>query len=382
MYYKYIYVIKVTYLDWNRELKVHFDGQAFVMQVTGGISRYCTSLAVGLNADPEVDARIIAPLHCNRHLSEEPMAPVVGIKVPFNLRVRRVCRFALRIFSPVLSRCSPPDLVHETYFSHEPVLTYAPRRVTMVHDMIHELYFPGSRVTQYKRDTLARCDHVICNSHHTKKDLCEIFNFPSERASVTHLAYQDFSTAPTITRLSEFNAPPYFLYVGHRAGYKNFDAFLCAFAMTPHLLENFRIVSFGGGPFTDDELRRARQLGLSPQQVVHVAGSDDLLGLAYSNAVAFVYPSLYEGFGIPPLEAMSAGCPVISSNSSSLPEVVGDAALLVDPNDVESLAVAMMEMAQSPDLRRRLVDRGHQQRQLFSWEKCVRDTRDIYESIL
>ena len=363
-------------------MKIVFDGQVFVMQATGGISRYYTHLAAGLNAEPDINACIIAPLHRNVHLSTELFVPVFGLETPPNWQLKNTCRFALRQFSPIVSRWVKPDIVHETYFSRAPFVTNAPRRVTMVHDMIHELFFPGSRVTQDKRDTLARCDHVVCNSYNTKKDLCELFDFPSERVSVTHLAYQDFSNFHNNAVPSILTEAPYFLYVGHRAGYKNFDSLLNAIAIKPWLLKNFRIISFGSDPFTNDEKKRADQLGFSTQNVIHLAGGDDLLGAAYSNAVAFVYPSLYEGFGIPPLEAMSAGCPVISSDTSSLPEVVGNAALLVDPNDVEALADAMEKLAQSSDLRQVLVDRGHLQRRMFSWDRCVKDTRKVYESIL
>ncbi len=363
-------------------MKILFDGQAFVMQATGGISRYFTKLATGLNSEPDIAARVVAPLHCNDHLSDEPSAPVLGLRMPKSWKAKRACQLALRAASPAISHLMRPDIAHETYFSEKPYLTSARRRVATMFDMIHEIHFPGSQTSQRKRDALDRCDHVICISNNTKKDLCELFNFPPERASVTHLAYQDFSNTAHGETPADLTETPYFLYVGHRSGYKNFDALVRAYASDPRLVRDFRVVSFGSDPFTGDELEQIAKLGLSTHQVVHLAGNDDLLGTAYSNATAFVYPSLYEGFGIPPLEAMSAGCPVISSNSSSLPEVVGDAALLVDPNDVDALADTMNAVAQSQDLRQKLVDRGHQQRQLFSWERCVTETRNIYQSIL
>jgi len=101
----------------------------------------------------------------------------------------------------------------------------------------------------------------------------------------------------------------------------------------------------------------------------------------YSGALAFVFPSLYEGFGLPPLEAMSAACPVLCANTSSLPEVVGDAAITFDPGDVDAIREAMQRVAQSPDLRRDLIARGHQRRKLFTWDRCVSETLDVYRKL-
>lgn len=107
-----------------------------------------------------------------------------------------------------------------------------------------------------------------------------------------------------------------------------------------------------------------------------------MLASIYANAAAFVYPSLYEGFGIPPLEAMSLGCPVICGNTSSIPEVVGDAGEYFDPNDTESMRVAIEAVLQSTGRSQELVAKGQAQRSLFSWQRCARETLDVYRSIL
>jgi glycosyltransferase involved in cell wall biosynthesis len=251
-----------------------------------------------------------------------------------------------------------------------------------MYDMIHEIYCPGNPTTAHKKTALARCDHVICISHNTRKDLCELFDFPVERTSVTHLAYKDFSGFAGYAPPAELSGAPYFLFVGNRSAYKNFDALLRAFASAPRLAGSFRIACYGGGPLTDNEHAAAGALGLAPEAVVHLRGGDDVLGAAYANATAFVYPSLYEGFGIPPLEAMSVSCPVLSSNTSSLPEVVGDAGLLFDPKDIGALRDALLCVAESSAVREDLVRRGHARRALFSWERCVEQTLAVYRSVL
>ena len=352
-------------------MKVLFDGQIFAEQRAGGVSRYYTTLAERLDAEPSVSARIVAPLHRNDILSASTTARVLGVGLSDRRGVARFCRLALKVASPVLDRFVSGDLVHETFFSPKPYLT-AKRRITTMYDMITELYYPGIETTEYKKASLARCDHVICISHHTKKDLCEIFGFPPERASVTHLAYQDFSGFAGSAAPAGMSGAPYFFYVGNRSVYKNFETLVKAFASAPRLSENFRIVCYGGGPFTNAERSEAAALGLKPHALIHLTGDDKMLGAGYANATAFVYPSLYEGFGIPPLEAMSAGCPVISSNTSSLPEVVGDAALSFDPRNGEALRDALERIAQSSELRGDLVQRGHAQRKLFSWGALCR----------
>ena len=362
-------------------MKIIFDGQAFVHQVTGGVSRYFANLVAGLDAMPGCSARVLAPLHRNAHLSDKPWRLVHGVGLPGAYRVGRICWFATRATSPALSHLINPDIVHETYFAPKPYMTKAKRRVTTMYDMIHELYTPGHFTTEHKRASIARCDHVLCISHNTKKDLCEIFKLPPEKASVTHLGHQDFSAAIGRPRPAALDGAPYVLYVGQRSGYKNFDAALQAFAASERLKREHRFVCFGGGALTAAELARAAELGLTASHLVQIGGSDEMLGLAYANAVAFIYPSLYEGFGLPPLEAMSAGCPVLSSNSSSLPEVVGDAGISFDPKDVEAIRDGLERVAGSRSLRADLVQRGHERRKHFTWEQCVQQTYDVYTKI-
>jgi len=363
-------------------VKVFFDGQIFVEQRAGGVSRYFTTLAERLRAQPGVSARIVAPLYRNEILSASSTAPVFGMALPDKRGVHRLCRLALKATAPVLSPLFTADIVHETFFSPAPFLMRTQRRITTMYDMIHELYFPGNPTTAHKKAALARCDHVICISHNTRKDLCELLDFPAERTSVTHLAYKDFSGFAGRAPPPELSGAPYFLYVGNRSAYKNFDALLRAFAGAPQLAGSFRIACYGGGPLTDGERAAAVGLGLAPQAVMHLRGGDDVLGAAYANATAFVYPSLYEGFGIPTLEAMSASCPVLSSDTSSLPEVVGDAGLLFDPQDIEAIRDALLRVADSSAVRADLITRGHAQRALFSWERCVEQTLAIYRSVL
>jgi glycosyltransferase involved in cell wall biosynthesis len=364
-------------------MRVLFDGQVFALQVTGGISRYFANLIAGLDEEPGVSAHALAPLHRNLHLADVRRRLVIGARISNEKWAGQVARYSwgtTRAMSPIIGAVLPADIVHETYFAPMPYIARARRRVTTLYDMINELYLKDTSTTEHKRASIARCDHIICISHNTKKDLCELFDLGPERASVVHLGYQDFSTQ-TICKPAVLSDASYFLYVGHRGDYKNFARFMRAFASSDRLKKDCRIVCFGGAPLTAAERGLATELGLGDHHLARLAGGDDSLGAAYRNAIALIYPSLYEGFGLPPLEAMSASCPVLCSNTSSLPEVVGDAAITFDPMDIEAMTDSMERIAESTALRRDLVQRGHERRKFFSWLRCVKETLNVYRRL-
>ena len=175
---------------------------------------------------------------------------------------------------------------------------------------------------------------------------------------------------------------PFLLYVGWREWYKNFKPFLKSISRSKSIMNDFDIIAFGGGVFTLDELKLMRKLGFRDGQVKQISGSDDLLAKYYSNARAFVFPSLYEGFGLPPLEAMSYNCPVISSNASCMPEVIGDAAEYFDPNSLDEMLESVEKTVFSDSRINELVQLGKQQIEKYSWQKCASETLSIYQSIL
>jgi glycosyltransferase involved in cell wall biosynthesis len=142
------------------------------------------------------------------------------------------------------------------------------------------------------------------------------------------------------------------------------------------------MICFGGGDFRADELELMRNLSINPDRIEQVGGGDNVLAGYYRNAAAFVYPSLYEGFGIPPLEAMALGCPVICSNTSSIPEVVGDAGEYFDPGQVESIRASIENVLQSSGRRAELIGRGSRKCADYSWDRCASETLEIYRGLV
>jgi glycosyltransferase involved in cell wall biosynthesis len=251
--------------------------------------------------------------------------------------------------------------------------------------MIHELFpqeFPvQDKTPEVKRHAIERADHVICISENTKQDLMRLHGTHASKISVVHLGFDQFVKNEKEPLPTCLFTKPLLLYVGSRGGYKNFAGFLKAVATSKKLLNDFDIVAFGGNKFSEKESTFIQSLGFAVNQVKQVSGNDDLLVRYYRLAHAFVYPSLYEGFGIPPLEAMAHRCPIISSNTSSMPEVIGVAAEYFDPNEIEDMRRAIEDVVYSESRLDELRKEGLARLPFFSWGKCTEDTLAVYQSL-
>lgn len=367
-------------------LKVAFDSQIFSLQRFGGISRYFSELANHLTAcgQERVSCLINSPVHINGYLMHSNKElKIIGASVPAIPRTGGIYRGINRLISPMVFRGWKPDIVHETYYSSKSVAPAGSKVVVTVYDMIHELYPENfsahDRTREYKKIAVDRADHVICISENTRNDLIRLLDVAPEKTTVVHLGFALTQSAQVALRMRN---RPFVLYVGSRRGYKNFELLLAAYASNPELCDNFDLVAFGGGAFKARELEIIRSLKLSRNQVRQMSGDDRVLGALYGQAAMFVYPSLYEGFGIPPLEAMSFNCPVACSNTSSIPEVVGDAAIQFDPLDTDSIADALVSLASDSALRLKLIELGRARVAKFSWEQCAKQTLGIYRALL
>lgn len=359
-------------------MKVLFDHQMFMIQNWGGISRYFAELARGMAEQAEVEPRIYAGLPNRGSLLHRERAQlgvrIDGVFLPFVPRTTNVRKAVASLAMPLQMQVFRPDILHPTYFS--PNLLGRPRQtalVSTVYDMINERFAdqPGREaLREAKRALVGRSDRILCISRKTADDLREFFGTPEDRIDVVHLA----------TRIGEAGTAgwkperPYVLYVGQRRGYKNFQTLKLAWEREPRLHQSFDLLCFGGESWSEAETPRKGRL-------VVMGGSDALLADVYRHASAFVYPSLYEGFGLPLLEAMSLSCPVVTTTLGSIPEVAGDAAAYFEGEDPESLAVALQGVLQS-ETREGLVTRGLERAGEFSWDRCVRETLDTYRRAL
>jgi len=202
------------------------------------------------------------------------------------------------------------------------------------------------------------------------------YNVPEERIKVIYLG-NPLNLEVTAPRIVD---TPYILFVGLRGGYKNFDKLLTAYAQSKKLNKDFKLICFGGWKFIAHEQSLIRSLGLG-DKVLHYSGPDQILANLYKYSAVFVYPSLYEGFGIPPLEAMHYGCPVLVSNTSSIPEAVGQAGLYFNPTSADDLSFHLDKILHDDTLRNELIRRGHEQENKFSWDVCAQETLKLYRQV-
>jgi glycosyltransferase involved in cell wall biosynthesis len=366
-------------------MRIAFDYQTFVLQSYGGISRYFVRLAHGLT-DLEQQVKVFAPLHRNSYLPNLPSKLVSGRYMSrFPPKTTRLILAYNQIQSRLQIAGLKPNLVHETYYSRFRSASKKCPTVITVYDMIHELFpseFPvKDNTATIKRMAIERADHVICISENTKLDLMRLYGVPGAKISVIYLGFDQFSLGDIAEQDFSVVGKPYLLYVGQRGGYKNFSGLLKSVAASQKLMSDFNIVAFGGTKFSVAELSLMNSLGFAQDQIQHISGNDDLLGSYYRLASAFIYPSLYEGFGIPPLEAMAHNCPVISSNTSSMPEVIGEAAEYFNPAETDDMRRAIETVVYSDNRIEFLKRSGTARLQEFSWAKCSENTLKIYRSL-
>lgn len=276
-----------------------------------------------------------------------------------------------------------------------PLLLAPVKRMVTVHDAVPCVHRESSTFLDrfiyriWLPFALPRLDRILTVSRHTKNDLAKQFNVAMEKIVVIHLAaserFRPLNEDEIDLALSHVGlCQPYILYVGSIEPRKNLIRLLEAYAQLRRWSTEWNLVLVGTRNFwkSSPVRKTAEKLNLKPY--VHFTGNipeADLPGI-YNGADLFIYPSLYEGFGLPVLEAMACGTPVITSNTSSLPEVAGEAALLVDPYNVEEIAAAMRYVLDDPDLAQELRIRGLERAKEFTWEKTARQTISIYEKVL
>ena len=365
-------------------MKIAFNHQIFSTQEFGGVSRYYRMLADNIYKQGQ-DVKIFCGFYRNKYIGNLSKEIVKGKELKkYPLKTGRLFQILNSMISQIQIESWQPDIIHETYYSLLPNLKSNAVGITSVHDMIHELYSdqfsPFDMTTYCKKKTIERADHIISISESTKNDLINLFDVEEDKISVVHHGIDvDAFKQPRIK--NQFEEKPYILYVGGRHGYKNFFGMLKACAASDVIKNKIMIIAFGGASFTSKELLAINELGFKDKFVQQVGGSDEMLVSLYSNALCFVYPSLYEGFGLPPLEAMAAKCPVVSSNTSSIPEVINKAGVYFDPNNIDEMSSAIESVVCDETLRSRLVKLGLENIKLFSWEKCAFETLKIYKNL-
>jgi len=363
----------------NKKISIFYDYQMLVMQRFGGISRYIFDLASVFSKTHHVITPVLFPksYYFESYFNKKSTQFALWRwNKPFVYLVNK-------FYAIVMLRVKKPDILHLTYY-HSYLLPFIPADTKLVitaHDMIHEIYpdlFPRWDFTsKHKKKVFKRADLIIAISENTKKDLITFFEInPNKIEVIYHGNPFDEKLSETIPLLET----PYFLFVGQRETYKNFDTLIHAIA--PILMNTqHQLLCIGGKPFNEFELSNFKTLGID-HLVLRRNCTDSELKMAYKNALCLIYPSEYEGFGIPILEAWAMGCPLILSNASCFPEIAKDAALYFESSNEEELRIVINQLLSDEILRQSIVEKGLKYVKQFTLAKTASQTMSAYYKLL
>ena len=366
--------------------RVIFDSEIFVRQKFGGVSRQFVEIFKVFKQElkNQIDCEIAVKYHFNAHLhsfckelKDTDWKPKYISRLPNRLRPLIEARNGY--YEEKRHQRFLPGIIHHTFYPKKNLESKYSHVVT-VNDLIREKSEPNGERARLKRKICEKADRVICISAKTRDDLEEILNIPKEKCSVIHLAPAEKFRVPHERMVDVEDKEKFILYVGDREGYKNFDNLLKAYALKKEISNEFSLICFGGPKPSNKELENISSLNL--RKVRFKNGNDNELAHLYSQAFLFVYPSLDEGFGIPPLEAMASGCPTISSKSGSLPEVLGDSTFYIEGDKIESIEVGLEYMLRDTLARKHYQSKGLAHSKKFSWSKAAAQTLEVYKEFI
>jgi glycosyltransferase involved in cell wall biosynthesis len=362
--------------------KILFDHQNFSLQKFGGITRYFAGLIESIKHHPDYSYQLGVLISNNQYIKNEKLLFENSLIRPFfNAKPSRIYKWN-KMYSKYLIRKDNFDVFHPTYYHPYFLKLIRKPYLLTIHDMTYEVlpeYFePGDRVPYNKKITCEGAAALIAISESTRNDLINILNIPPEKIKVIYhgINLNHELIAEPIAGLPE----NYILFVGLRSSYKNFFRFIKAAAELIHKFNDLHVVCVGGGSFCVADLLAIQRLKIA-DNCIQMDVSDTQLNYLYQKASLFVFPSLYEGFGYPLLEAFKAGCPIAASNTSCIPEIGGDAIAYFNPYETGSIYDAMNSVLNDTNARTNYMQKGFERLQLFPIEKQAEKTLKLYNEI-
>ena len=382
-------------------MKLLVNGTPLLTPLTG-IGHYTWQLCSQMASQPDIDLLMAYGMRYERGLRMPTHSAAGALQTAGYGLLRRLLPNPRRIKRAVeQARFAwiERQIRRQDYLYHEPnilPLPYAGPTIITLHDLScfdHPETHPAERVEIMHRElppAIERVDHIIVISEATRRAVAQRFGVPDSRMTVTLLAaHPNFAPRPAASlqaALAKLDLQPggYLLSVGTLEPRKNLTTLFQAYSALPDSLRQRYPLAVVGMPgwHTDQLMSSARQL-VERGELRFLGYVDDaVLPLLYAGAAAFAYPSRYEGFGLPPLEAMASGVPVLVSDVTSLPEAVGDAGVRVGPDDVDAMRDGLRRLLEDRDYAAQLAQQGLARAQGFSWEKCARETRAVYDHVL
>ena len=364
----------------STSVKVIYDTQTFDIQQFGGISRYFYEIIRNLRATGD-DVRLPMLFSKNHYLSRHDVTShFSAMPMGFYKCFKGVFKGLNRRHTLAAMRCGGYDVFHPTYY--DPFfldgLGGKPFVLT-IHDMIHEKfpqYFSPTDPTAARKALLAsQAARIIAISDNTRRDIIDYLGISPDKIDVIYHGITPVEPSRTLLLPSS-----YILFVGQRGGYKNFDLLLSAFAALSAKHPQLHLVCTGRA-FNSQESQKFAALGLIGK-IHHFSATEPQLAQLYCQATAFVFPSLYEGFGIPILEAWANSCPVLLSNASCFPEICDEAGVYFDPASCQSLTETLDRIVTDDALRRHVTELGSKRVADFTWQKAAALTHATYCKVI
>jgi len=361
--------------------KVLFDHQIFLEQKYGGISRYFKYLIDGIKKEREIDYDLSVIRSDNYYIRDEPQLLKNSIFNPLFKTHAKLLKHS-NSYSKYLLKKNDFSIFHPTYFNTYFLDHLKKPLVITVHDMTYEAlphFFPSTDALPfYKRLLMEKADRIIAISETTKADILRYNNVKEHKIEVIH---HGIDLSEPKYEIIENLPEKYLLFVGARWSYKNFFMVASAFKILLSQYPELKLVLAGGGPLTfgDSEFLMRNNI---LEKTIQISATDKQLNTLYKNAQCFIYPSLYEGFGLPILEAFKNNCPVLLSDSSCFKEVAGDAANYFDHLSLESLVDEIEKLLCNQAFTAKLINNGSNKLMNYSIERCVSKTVDLYKTII
>lgn len=363
-------------------MKVLFDHQIFSLQNFGGISKYFSNVIKFCS-----ESKRIIPLYPFKYSSNIHLNQISNnkFKIPFFLRFnfigkKKIIGLLNEFFLTKAIKKNEFDIFHPTYYETYFINILRKPYILTVHDMIHEIFpneFKKKRdyTLNHKATSIKNASHIIAISETTKNDLIKFHNVPNDKITVI---YHGLNLSYSTSKI-DYLPSKYILFVGDRKGYKNFDVVLKSLQL---IKTKDIILVCTGKPFSKVEKKHFKMLNLS-KYIIHFSVNDNELNYLYENALSLIYPSKYEGFGFPIIEAHRAKCPVILSNSSCFPEIGANAARYFDENDYVKLAELIIETNNfTIEDKNRWINLGLNNLKRFNLETSMNSTIKVYEKII
>ncbi len=363
-------------------MRVLYDNEIFLIQKYGGATRYFYELIKRL---PALKTEVL--LYMGKFINEYGLEEYSKRFVVFSGRkikhIPRTKLISIKLQKPLFERFAGKqvfDVLHQTYYADIKVKQKI-KRVITIHDFTHEKLSSNfsslDKTAELKKLAVEKSDGIICVSESTMNDLLERYDTKGKKVKVIYHG----NSLKYDVKEERIIKDKYLLYVGDRRSYKNFGIIIELFEMNQVLRNEYKLVCCGGGKFTKNEMEQMTKSNVT-NNFIQIEARDRKIANLYFYATVFVYPSKYEGFGIPMIEAMYNECPIVASNVSSLPEVGGESALYFNPDSVEELNEKINMILENIDVVHKLKSFGKEREKIFSWDKCAKETNNFYEEVM